>query len=83
MATAAVLHAALTEKQRETLVAIDALQRETGYSPTVREIQERTFSSSPSNIHDRLVILRDYGLVTWVEDSPRTLVLTKAGRKAL
>jgi SOS-response transcriptional repressor LexA len=83
MAETAVLHAALSEKQRETLVAIDALQRELGYSPTVREIQARTFSSSPSNIHDRLVILRDYGLVTWVEDSPRTLVLTKEGRRAL
>jgi repressor LexA len=83
MAQAAVLHAPLTDKQRETLVALDALQRETGYSPTVREIQERTLSVSPSNIHDRLRVLRDLGLVTWVEDSPRTLVITKAGRKAL
>lgn len=83
MAETAVLHASLTERQHETLVAIDILQRQTGYSPTVREIQERTGASSPSNIHDRLVILRDYGLVTWVEDSPRTLVLTKEGRKAL
>jgi SOS-response transcriptional repressor LexA len=83
MAETAVFHAALSEKQHETLVAIYRLQRETGYSPTIREIQERTGSSSPSNIHDRLVVLRDYGLVTWVEDSPRTLVLTKEGRKAL
>lgn len=83
MAETTVLHAALTEKQAETLGAIFFFQREHGYSPTIREIQERTGSSSPSNIHDRLVILREYGLVTWVEDSPRTLVLTKAGRKAL
>jgi SOS-response transcriptional repressor LexA len=64
-------------------VAIDALQRRTGYSPTLREIQEATGSASVSNVHDRLVVLRDLGLVTWVEDSPRTLVITESGRRAL
>lgn len=83
MAEAAVLHAALTEKQHETLATIDMLQRQTGYSPTVREIQEKVGASSVSNIHDRLVILREYGFVTWVEESPRTLVITGEGRKAL
>lgn len=83
MAEATVLHAALTERQHETLRTVDAFQREHGYSPTVREIQELTFSSSPSNIHDRLAILRDHGFVTWVAGSPRTLVLTDAGRRAL
>lgn len=83
MAKAAALHAPLTDRQHHTLATIDMLQRQKGYSPTVREIQESIGASSPSNIHDRLVILRDLGLVTWVEDSPRTLVLTETGRKAL
>lgn len=49
----------------------------------MREIQEKVGASSVSNIHDRLVILREYGFVTWVEESPRTLVITGEGRKAL
>lgn len=83
MAKAAALHAPLTDRQHQTLATIDMLQRQKGYSPTIREVQESIGASSPSNIHDWLVILRDYGLVTWVVDSPRTLVITQAGRKAL
>jgi repressor LexA len=72
----------MTVKQAETLSAIFFFQREHGYSPTIREIAGETGSGSASNVHDRLVVLRGYGLVTWVEELPRTLVLTKAGRKA-
>ena len=83
MAETEILHAPLTEQQASVLAAISSFQREHGYSPTVREIQELTGASSPSNIHDRLRVLREKRLVTWVEDSPRTLVLTPRGRKAL
>lgn len=83
MAATTLLHAPLTTKQNETLRAIDMLQREMGYSPTVREIQQSMFATSTSNVHARLTVLREKGLVTWVDGQSRTLVITKSGRRAL
>lgn len=57
----------------ELLNIIDEFCATYGYSPTVRELQERLGLRSMGTIHRRLVALRDEGLVEWEPNRYRTI----------
>lgn len=73
---------ALTPRTRQVLAAIDALTRQLGYSPTVREIGNAVGLASTSTVHGHIDRLQRLGLIAH-EGLPRTLRLTEAGRRAL
>jgi len=72
-----------TERQLEYLRAIAELTERLGYPPTVREIGEAVGVKSSSTAMRTLEALRRKGLVEWAPDSPRTIRLTWAGRRAV
>jgi SOS-response transcriptional repressor LexA len=57
----------------ELLRIIDEFCASHGFSPTVRELQERLGVRSMGTIHRRLVALRDKGLVAWEPNRYRTI----------
>lgn len=57
----------------ELLSSIDEFCTTYGYSPTVRELQERLGVRSMGTIHRRLVALRNKGLVAWEPNRYRTI----------
>lgn len=57
----------------ELLNIINEFRTTYGYSPTVRELQERLGLRSMGTIHRRLVALRDEGLVEWEPKRYRTI----------
>lgn len=72
-----------TERQLEYLRAIAELTEQLGYPPTVREIGEAVGVKSSSTAMRTLEVLRRKGLVEWAPESPRTIRLTWAGRRAV
>lgn len=54
---------------------IDRYERDHQYAPTVRELAER-FDRSTSSIWRHLILLREAGLVNWVDNQERTVHVT-------
>lgn len=83
MAPPDVLRGPVSATGAEILRAIIAWDDEHGYAPTFRDIGDLFGMASSSSPYNHLVKLRAIGAVTWVDQAPRTLVITAAGRKAL
>lgn len=83
MATPPLLHGTLTPRGKQVLQAIMDYTDMNGYPPTVREVGDIIEVYSPGTSYKHLLKLQQIGAVTWVRDSPRTLVVTPAGRRAL
>lgn len=73
----------MTAAALRVLRAVADLIDEGPYLPTVREVSWRVGYASPSTTHAVLHALREEGLVSWHPASPRTLLVTDAGRAAL
>lgn len=71
-----------TERQVEVLATIHALSLR-GFPPTFRELGEALQISSLKGVVDHLEALKARGLVSWLPNKQRTLVLTDAGRKVI
>jgi Mn-dependent DtxR family transcriptional regulator len=67
-----------TPNQRATIRLIARLTKANGYAPTWAELAKR-LKIQPSAVHDRLRVLREKGLVTWIPRSARTLKITDRG----
>lgn len=67
----------VTEKQM--LVSILALTGIKGYPPTVRELARAVNLKSAGSVQVRLKSMRDRGLVSFDDASPRTLRPTERG----
>jgi repressor LexA len=63
----------LTNRQREILVFIDAMQRDRGYPPSVREIGEAVGLNSPSSVHGQLRTLQRLGYLRRDPTKPRAI----------
>lgn len=65
--------------QRETLRIISRLTKDKGYPPTWAEMA-KALKITTSAVHDRLRVLREGGLVTWIARRARTLRVTEEGQ---
>jgi repressor LexA len=83
MAKAKVPTGRLTARGGQILEALDAFIREHQYPPTVREIQSIIGLASSSTVYVHLYGLHRGGYLNWQPESPRTFVITDAGKKAL
>lgn len=63
----------LTVRQREILQFIDAMQRQRGYPPSVREIGEAVGLNSPSSVHAQLRSLQRLGYLRRDPTKPRAI----------
>jgi repressor LexA len=63
----------LTSRQREILQFIDAMQRDRGYPPSVREIGEAVGLNSPSSVHAQLNSLQRLGYLRRDPTKPRAI----------
>lgn len=73
----------LTERQIEYLRTIAQLIEKNGYPPTVREVGKALGIKSSSTVAGMLQRLQRHGLIEWAPESPRTIRLTWAGRRAV
>lgn len=83
MVETTIFHRPLTWQQRRLVRAVDAFHAEHGYAPTVREVQLALGNASPSTVYVRLSLMRERGMVTWVDGQVRTLVVTERGKRAI
>lgn len=65
----------LSEKQNRVLEAIIRYKQIHGFPPTVREICNLTGYKSTSSVASHLNVLREKGMITWVESTPRTITV--------
>ena len=65
----------LSEKQNKVLDAIILYKQIHGFPPTVREICDLTGYKSTSSVASHLKVLREKGMITWVESMPRTITV--------
>ena len=65
----------LSEKQNKVLDAIIRYKQIHGFPPTVREICNLTGYKSTSSVASHLKVLREKGMITWVESMPRTITV--------
>jgi len=70
--------AAITERQRDVLMAIGRLTLERGFPPTVREVGSALGRSSPSTVQSHIDALIRRGYLASVPGSPRTLRVVRA-----
>ena len=63
----------LTEKQQATLDYIRVFCESEGYSPTIAELCEINGGVAINTMHERLLSLRKKGLITWLDNQPRTI----------
>jgi len=66
----------LTDRQREILDFIIAIQKERGYPPSVREIGEAVGLTSPSTVHTHLSTLQRRGFLRRDPTKPRAIEVT-------
>jgi SOS-response transcriptional repressor LexA len=64
----------------EVVAFIDAFTKDTGYCPSVRDVQERFRLSSAPKAQGVLRKLKEKGLVDWVPGVARTLQTVKEGK---
>ena len=65
----------LSEKQNKVLDAIIRYKQIHGFPPTVREICDLIGYKSTSSVASHLKVLREKGMITWVESMPRTITV--------
>jgi repressor LexA len=66
----------LTDRQREILDFIIAVQKDRGYPPSVREIGEAVGLTSPSTVHTHLATLQRRGFLRRDPTKPRAIEVT-------
>lgn len=67
----------LTQRERDTLYAIERFIAEVGYAPSVRELCEMLQVKSTSTVQYRLADLTYKGYLKRVKGQPRTLQVVK------
>ena len=67
----------LTEKQQATLNHIRVFCESEGYSPTIAELCTLGGVVAINTMHERLISLRKKGLITWLDNQPRTIRVVK------
>lgn len=65
----------MTEREKELVEFIRKFRKERGYSPTIKEIALGLHTKSTTHVRYMLLDLKDKGVLTYVENSPRTIVL--------
>lgn len=73
--------ARLTAKQRRALEAIGRLNAGSAMPPSVRELQRELGRKSTESVHSMILRLEGMGLVSRVENTSRSLKLTKEGER--
>lgn len=73
----------LTPLQRHLLEEVARYWRKHGFSPSIRDLVEKTGTPSTSMVARRLKSLRAHGLLTFYPMTTRSIVLTDAGWRAL
>jgi len=74
----------MTDRQRQVLTYIDAIIRERGYPPSVREIGKAVGLTSPSTVHSHLNSLQKMGYLKRDPTKPRAIeVHWEAGSDAI
>ncbi len=74
----------MTDRQRQVLTYIDAIIRERGYPPSVREIGKAVGLTSPSTVHSHLNSLQKLGYLRRDPTKPRAIeVRWEAGSDAV
>ena len=68
----------LTPAQTNILAIIEAAMEDTGYPPTVRQIQDKMQLASTSTVHKHLVALEKAGMITRGEDGRRLIRVVKS-----
>lgn len=77
------LHEEHVALRRGQLVrGITYYQKQFGYSPTVRELQEVVQVNSTSTVLEDLRWLRSHGMITWTPKTARTLRVLKEEEEA-
>lgn len=64
----------------DVLQALALNHRRNGRSPSIRELAD-DMGIPRTTLHHRLTVLQRQGLLLWEHGEPRTLVLTRAGKK--
>jgi repressor LexA len=67
----------LTGTKRKVFFFIKEFIKDNKYPPTVREIAEGVDLYSHSTVHGHLARLQKNGLISFVPNSPRTIVITE------
>lgn len=69
------------ERREKILMFISKYKAENTIAPTFREIGKAVELKSSSSVHEHLTVLKDEGVITYIEKSSRTLRLTEKGKK--
>lgn len=67
----------LTIREEEVLEYIIKFKEVNGYAPTVREICQGINTKSRTHVHEMMCKLRDLGYITFKNNQPRTIVVTR------
>ena len=67
----------LTKKQEEIYRCIVNFINENGYSPSIRDICERTGRKAVATVYDHVANLRAMGYITYVDNKQRTIRVIK------
>jgi repressor LexA len=73
----------VTPRQREILAWAAEYIGAHGFSPSLRELCRAFNFKSPNGAMCHLLPLRKKGMLTWVENAPRTMRLTPEGEEVL
>ena len=63
----------LSKAQQRVYDAIKELIEEKGYSPSIREICDKTHLNSPATVSVHLKNLKYYGYIDYIENKSRTI----------
>ncbi|HIZ53874.1 MAG TPA: LexA DNA binding domain protein [Candidatus Enterococcus avicola] len=69
------------ERRELILLFIHDYTTELSIAPTFREVGGGVGLKSPATVHEHLTVLKDEGVITYIEKSSRTLRLTDKGKK--
>lgn len=67
----------MTQKQRQVYDYIVRFKEVNGYSPTIREIAKGVNTKSLYYVKEILETLKDDGIITYLENKPRTIRVLK------
>lgn len=71
--------APLTARQREVLEYVRDYRNVQGYCASVSDVCSHFGFKSKNGAMCHLLVLRKKGLITWIDNQPRTLRVTEAG----
>ncbi len=69
----------LSQQCYSTLQFIHSWTSAHRYAPTIREVGDGLGLSSSGTVHNRLSLMRELGVIDWIDGEARTLHLTDLG----